>query len=254
MTPRVRLYVLFLICQVMLLLATNTANAHRAYITDSLTASSSVHGVLQLKLLNGDGIIAADPVQAIIINSENYVLAATKVTDIVYIECLVSNPDIEECVVYDPLSGNVFMPNVAAFKALGPIFENDYLFYPDQAWQSGFVVRQAETIESFGFEIRNILRHFIAHLLVFIWFAFIARICISTFRSNITIWSVRLVLEKIARTIVVIFVTLLTSFYWLTQPASLLNRGVMIIGGFAVFFIVSYLVKSVRSLVPTTKV
>ena len=61
----------------LILLNANVAVAHSPYFSQSQTLHSTDHSSLSIKLLHGDGIIAADPARAVIVDATGNVRAVS---------------------------------------------------------------------------------------------------------------------------------------------------------------------------------
>lgn len=137
-----------------LLLNAGQALAHDPYYTQVKELQVQEGEVLSLKLLHGDGIIAGDPVRAVVVDSELRVRAASPLALNLHIFCEKNGRRV--CSVYDSVSAVVYQLDPTSW-ALGPVIEERgkplRTAYPeDIGLDFGFAQRPATLLEIIRFE------------------------------------------------------------------------------------------------------
>lgn len=148
------------------------ARADRLYIGDSRDIVLKDGSSAELKLLYGDGILFNDPVQAIIVNDVQQVVAAGPVSSLLYILCGLG-AEAMSCLVYDPFVREVFTPDERSFGMIGILGNNDPTFHPDDGLAAGFSSRPATLWEAASFELLHVLDNPIGFVFLVFWLALV---------------------------------------------------------------------------------
>ncbi|MBD8890083.1 hypothetical protein [Roseibium litorale] len=126
--------------------------AHSPYFTETVQAISQEFGPVSYKVLNGDGVLFADPKRLVAVTEGGNLLAASPLSSLLLLHCTTEPP--RSCAGYDALSGQVFEPDEGRWL-LGPEIEEDGkpLVYPELLPPaSGFVSRYPSLSELLYFE------------------------------------------------------------------------------------------------------
>ena len=140
-------------------LNTGQALAHAPYYTQVEKLEVQNGEVFSLKLLHGDGIIAGDPVRAVVVDSEFRVRAVSPLALNLHIFC--QHKGSRHCSVYDSVAAIVYQLDPTSW-ALGPVIEEQgkplRTAYPEDMGQNfGFAQRPATFLEIIRFEGDKVL-------------------------------------------------------------------------------------------------
>lgn len=234
--------VLSLVLLIFVVVTPGTIRAHSPYFSENTEAFDGPDGTkLDLRLLYGDGIIIADPVRAVIIDSHGQLRAVSPLSHAMQIHCSLRSGR-RECLAYDELSGMVHESDPKTWRLGGPIFENDSRHrpatsaYPELMTEEfGFWSRQAGFKESLGFEFAKIVKSPRALVLASLWWMMILILIVpilyrimrpKTLSSRRWYWWVGdLLLRGVC-----IFVLLGTGFWgYALSPTSILFQGIALL-------------------------
>lgn len=154
-----------------------SAFAHSPYYTEEIDLTGLAGEKLSLKILNGDGIIVADPQQAIIVDDKGQLLAGSPVAEALSVFCSAS-AEVEECVVYDALSGMLYQPLPSRFEPHAIIEKNGRpTTYPDYGTSVfGFAVRKASLREIARYEFLNLGKDPVITIFSVAWWTVLFRV------------------------------------------------------------------------------
>lgn len=150
------------------------AQAHSPYFGQGEKITRPDIGAIEFAVLNGDGIIFADPAQVVVFDSEGHLLAATSLSSALVIRCDRSDAK-PNCIAFDELQGIVFEPDYENW-AQGRIIEEEGRppgdAYPElMEIEYGFTQRPATFMEKMLFNAQSIMNAPIATLLSVFWWA-----------------------------------------------------------------------------------
>jgi hypothetical protein len=133
--------------------------------------------VFSLKLLHGDGIIAGDPVRAIVVDRDLRVRAVSPLALNLHILCK-QQEGSRRCIVYDSVAAVVYQLDPSSW-ALGPVIEEGgkplRTAYPEDMGQNfGFAQRSATLFEIIRFEGDKVISFPIVAGLSLIWWTLTA--------------------------------------------------------------------------------
>jgi hypothetical protein len=171
-------------CISLFLLIAGSAWAHAPYYTEVQRIAAPDGTVYDLKLLHGDGIIAGDPVRAVVVGGDGHAWAISPLALKLHISCF--NVDgLRRCSVYDGLSSKVYEPDPEAW-AKWPVIEQAgkplRTAYPEDMGKAfGFLTRSATWAEILRFEASKITLYPIASSLALLWWIAIASLLTLTF-------------------------------------------------------------------------
>jgi hypothetical protein len=154
------------------LLNAGQAFAHTPYYTQVEKLEVQDGEVFSLKLLHGDGIIAGDPVRAIIVDRELRVRAVSPLAVKLHIFCE-QQGGRRRCSVYDSVTAVVYQLDPSSW-AFGPAIEEQgkplRTAYPEDMGQNfGFAQRPATLLEIIRFEGDKVISFPIVAGLSLIW-------------------------------------------------------------------------------------
>ncbi|MCV6825067.1 MULTISPECIES: hypothetical protein [Halocynthiibacter] len=153
------------------------AFAHAPYYTQVEKLELQDGEIVSLKLLHGDGIIAGDPVRAIVVDSDLRVRAVSPLALKLHIFCE-QQDGIRRCRVYDTVTAAVYRLDPSSW-ALGPVIEELgkplRTAYPEDMGQNfGFAQRPATLLEIIRFEGDKVISFPIMAGLSLIWWTLTA--------------------------------------------------------------------------------
>ncbi len=130
------------------------ALAHSPYYTQMDEVRDANGEPVSIKILNGDGIFIADPQQAVVIDSEGRLLAASMISPMLFLSCH-GPDDARECLVYDELSESIFEFDKSVWQPIKQAETGgEPVFYPENdPVASGFRVRKASPWEVVKYEL-----------------------------------------------------------------------------------------------------
>jgi hypothetical protein len=136
-------------CVFYLILTNSPALAHRPYYTQVEKILLPNGEIGEVRLLNGDGIFAADPVRAVIVSPQGMLLALSPKTRSMAVSCDANH----HCLIVDLVDDRVFDLNPNSFRAgaaqpaitSGDRTDDWDLEAEDESW--GFAVRKANASE-----------------------------------------------------------------------------------------------------------
>ncbi|WP_421722857.1 hypothetical protein [Bauldia sp.] len=134
---------------------------------------------MTLKLLYGDGIFFADPVQPVVIDDADKIVAAGPVGLLLYLDCHDGSATPTGCRLYDPFEGRVHTLDPDAFEILGELTEGRPANYPDRRLHTGFATRDASILERISFEARNVVNKPIGFAFLMLWLIVIWTLLLS---------------------------------------------------------------------------
>ncbi|MCK7614414.1 hypothetical protein [Roseibium sediminicola] len=154
-----------------------SAFAHAPYYSDEIRLSGPGGETLSLKILNGDGIIVADPQQAIIVDDTGRFLAGSPIAEALSAFCAAS-ARVEDCVVYDAHFGMLYQPLPSRFEPRSVIEKDGKpTVYPDYGTAVfGFSVRKASPWEIAGYELLNLRTAPVITALAVAWWTLLFRV------------------------------------------------------------------------------
>lgn len=151
------------------------AEAHRPYFTDTEELGDG----FRLRLLHGDGIIAPDPVRAVVVDADGVVHAISPLSRGMQIFCAGAS-DAPECLVYDAANYRVLELDRAQWvsgRRIEPEDERLATEYPEDMGQSrGFSWRSVTVWEAASFPVRTVFRYPVRTAVIVTWFAVFAGI------------------------------------------------------------------------------
>ncbi|WP_269584958.1 hypothetical protein [Roseibium sp. Sym1] len=200
-----------------------SAFAHSPYYTQQLELSGPDGEKLFLKILNGDGVVVADPQQVIIVNKKGRLRAATPTSVALFLICA-SDKRIESCVVYDTHNGLLYQPLPPRFET-GAVVEKDGkpINYPDyETTFFGFSVREATPWEIAKYEFLSICSEPVVTFFTILWWALLFRISlpfVSDLRGYFsgTTSALEFVSKTVIRVLSVAVMLFLTMLLWVVS-------------------------------------
>lgn len=153
------------------------AVAHSPYYSQTERIEVFEGKPAEIKLLHGDGIIAGDPVRAIIVDGESHLLAISPLATSLHISCVLQYR-VRYCLAYDDISAVVYEPDLATLER-GRIIEEDEKpvrdAYPEDMGESfGFKMRSATLMEIIRFEGDKIIAYPLVAASSLIWWTLTA--------------------------------------------------------------------------------
>lgn len=153
------------------------ALAHAPYYTQVEKLEVQDGEILSLKLLHGDGIIAGDPVRAIVVDGELRVRAVSPLALNLHILCN-QQEGSRRCIVYDSVAAVVYQLDPSSW-ASGPVIEDEgkplRTAYPEDMGQNfGFAPRPATFLEIVRFESDKVISFPIVAGFSLIWWTLTA--------------------------------------------------------------------------------
>lgn len=211
------------------LLNTGQALAHAPYYTQVEELEVQDGEALSLKLLHGDGIIAGDPVRAVVVDSEFRVRAVSPLALNLHIFC--EQNGSRRCSVYDSVSAVVYQLDPTSW-ALGPVIEEQgkplRTAYPEDMGQNfGFAQRPATLLEIIRFEGDKVLSFPIVAGFSLIWWTLTALLYTPLawqvylnkgHLSPWNLWSVLLILLRLGGVVGFLFIAIVG---WAWEPYSI---------------------------------
>jgi hypothetical protein len=190
----------------------------------------------ELKLLHGDGIIAGDPVRAVVVDGDGHAQAISPLAQNLHISC--SQLDgLRRCSVYDGLSSKVFEPDPEAW-AKWPRVEQAgkplRTAYPEDMGKSfGFLVRSATWTEILRFEASSIISKPITSCLALLWWTAIASLLTLTFWRirQPDFWGAKSVIWAALRLGAAAGLLYVTLIAWVWEPYSPYFAGFFAVSG-----------------------
>lgn len=151
--------------------------AHAPYYTQVEKLEVQDGEGLSLKLLHGDGIIAGDPVRAVVVDSEFRVRAISPLALNLHIFCE-QQEGSRRCSIYDSVAAVVYQLDLSS-RALGPVIEEQgkplRTAYPEDMGQNfGFAQRPATLLEIVRFEGDKVMSFPLVAVLSLIWWTLTA--------------------------------------------------------------------------------
>lgn len=231
------------------LLCAEQALAHSPYYTQSEQIQVNESESVTVKLLHGDGIIAGDPVRAIVVDSDLRVRAVSPLALKLHIVCHQQEGQ-RICAVYDSVSSLIYELDPESW-AIGPVIEDQGrplgTAYPEDMGQNfGFRQRPASYFEIMKYEGDKIKSYPILALVTLLWWTLIAslivpplyRICRNKGRiQSVTINTVVLALLRTGAAIALLFVTIVG---WAWEPYSLYFAGFFALIGLFITLLLSH--------------
>lgn len=177
---------------------------------------------LHLALWYGDGIIAADPVRAVVLDDQGRLHAASPLSVLLQIDCKPTG----RCIVWDRTGKQAFTPEAAAFKPGQTLVQGDkVLSYPDHDYKAdefGFTVSPMTLAQHLRIEGRALLAYPLLLLAASVWWFMLWLIPLGTWRfaRNARKWSVARWLLVIATTVFGGGLMLISASLWLMTPTT----------------------------------
>lgn len=203
-----------------------SAFAHAPYYTEEVDITGPDGETLSLKLLNGDGIITADPQQAIIVDDKGRFLAGSPIAEALSVFCPAS-ARIEECVVYDALFGMIYLPLPSRFDPRAVIeIDGKPTAYPDYGTAIfGFAVRKASFREIVRYEFLSLGKDPVITIFAVAWWTVLFRVGLSILTDVRDVYSGRrsaldFVSLLMIRASLIALIFFLTFLGWIAQPYS----------------------------------
>ncbi len=134
--------------------------------------SSAGYQAVTLKLLNGDGILFADPIRAVVVNRDGTLLATSPSSPTLRIYCEDSG-SLRQCLVYDELARTIYQPVESQWRDGGLVEQGDRpQRYPeDMTSEFGFDNRQATIGEIARFELAGMFASWMTTGVAVAWWA-----------------------------------------------------------------------------------
>jgi hypothetical protein len=220
----------------------DSASAHQPYFSQSEVISGAGSDTVQIKLLRGDGIIAADPYRAVIVAEGGRLLGASPMSTMLSIDCE-QDEGRRVCRVYDAATQLVFEPSPEAFRD-GGIVEADGrpLTYPeDITAEFGFEVRSATAAETLRFEAKRLLFRWPTTLFAVAWWAVFWVLGAPLAEAAMGRNRRHSVLQTILRLAGLTLMAGATTVDWAIAPDSLIHLLFALIGGSAVGVLIAKL-------------
>lgn len=229
------------------LIPTAPALAHSPYYGDTAAISVPQLGDLWIKLLYGDGIIAADPVRAVLVDADGRALAISPLADSLSLHCKTQQGGAE-CVVFDASKRQVYSLSLdwlarTPQRAEARVIEvrGAPTMYPDHLGEAyGFSLRAAGWTEALTFTAQRLAQEPMGFVLSVIWCVLVLW-CLRPLsrlvlwlagrgaREGATVWRIVLSALQIAGGT---FMTLTTVLYLLVTPATGLGFALTLVAAF----------------------
>jgi hypothetical protein len=209
--------------------------AHSPYFSQSEAMSSARYQAVTLKLLNGDGILFADPIRAIVVDQHGTLLATSPLSPTLRIYCEESGPQ-RQCLVYDDLARTIYQPVEDEWRDDGPLEKDGKpQRYPEgKMSEFGFDERGATIGEIARFELAGMFASWKTTGVAIAWWALfwlllrpVARYILGPDR-RLTIGRITALLVRTAGALLMIPVA---THAWLIAPYSMIYLAVVVTGG-----------------------
>lgn len=221
---------------VLALLGAARAEAHSPYFGGRGQMTHPEFGNVQVIALHGDGIVVADPVRGVAINSGGVMLATTPLLVDTQILC---DPDQDRsvCRVYDPVAGVIYDPDLEAWQEgvlIVDITDDRPIADPELIdAEYGFIARKATWLERARFDLIALTQNPVGtSLAILYWVAvwmFLMRILLRWAGAGWRLVPARIGLLMWTVGHVVLFALgwVLAALGWLWAPYSLISAGLV---------------------------
>lgn len=145
------------------------ARAHRPYFGESRPIVLEDGSDATLRLLYGDGVFSSDPVQAVVVDDRDEIIAAGPVSTDLYLACGVAGAAADDCLAYDPFERTILTPDERSFVALGTLRDGRPTDYPSNKIATGFTSRPATFRETVTLEAMQALGNPLGFVLLALW-------------------------------------------------------------------------------------
>lgn len=221
------------------------AAAHSAHFSQSEAIAIPGYNAVELKLLRGDGILAADPVRAVLVDRDGRLLGVSPVSTILGITCE-SGTERRTCRVYDGVSGRIYEPTPADLRD-GGIIEVDgrpQAYPEDMTTEFGFEERPASLTETVRFEIEQLLSSWMTTILALAWWALFWSLIMPLIQAALGNRHAPPTLAIVLRLAGVALMASLAALDWLIMSYSFVYLAMVVIGG----AVACYLIAKMRRL------
>lgn len=212
---------------VLLALPVVSAAAHSPYYTQTERLSWGGDRGAEIKLLHGDGIFFADPIRAVVVDTNGKLLAASPLSITLFIFCDRSNGR-SDCIAYDELRQLIYTPNRSSMQTTQLLeIDGKPQEYPEfQMEDYGFDTRNASFFEIIKFEALSVFRWPLLTVFAIAWWLIVWALITPLFwRLKGNEWRVgeasfASVLLVLARFMAVLALMLIAAYGWLLFPYS----------------------------------